>query len=401
MNSATANIEGHLNIFLAPAAAEGRVSIVSSRPLTLCRLFEGRSAADTLKTIPLLFNICGQAQGIAAVRAFESALQTPATEAVEVAREDLNRLEMLREHLFRILADWPQYYGQQPDHTLLASLVSHINRLRNAIDPEHRLLTQPGLHNTRPLAAAVQEQMQAIRDILHHTLYMTDPVTWLQYNATQLMDWIDSRDTPFTRLLRHVREQGWQSLGAADTAALPELDCTRLLAQLDHTRADDFIANPRWDETVYETGAYARLLQHPLLRSVVASSGPGLLARLVARIIEIADLFNNMDIPNPQHQARFSDGLSQLEAARGRLCHRVQIDGQQVTRYQILAPTEWNFSTQGPVVQALSQVAQNKGTPLHAQASLLIHAIDPCVGFSLHIDHQDPVIDPQGDLHHA
>ena len=74
-----------------------------------------------------------------------------------------------------------------------------------------------------------------------------------------------------------------------------------------------------------------------------------------------------------------------MQAARGLLAHGVMLDGSgKIARYRILAPTEWNFHPQGVVASSLAVLDGDKET-VEAQARQLIHAIDPCVGYALHI----------------
>ena len=79
-------------------------------------------------------------------------------------------------------------------------------------------------------------------------------------------------------------------------------------------------------------------------------------------------------------------GIAQVEAARGRLVHRVELDGDRVQRYQILAPTEWNFHPRGVLAQGVKGLAVSNKALLRRQTELLINAIDPCVGYELQID---------------
>lgn len=79
-------------------------------------------------------------------------------------------------------------------------------------------------------------------------------------------------------------------------------------------------------------------------------------------------------------------GFGVAQAARGQLLHHVTVDGDHIQRYQILAPTEWNFHPQGAVAQSLSQL-DTQSIDVEQQARLIIHAIDPCVGYDLTIHH--------------
>ena len=78
-------------------------------------------------------------------------------------------------------------------------------------------------------------------------------------------------------------------------------------------------------------------------------------------------------------------GLSQIEAARGRLVHGVLSEGNSVRDYRILAPTEWNFHPRGGLARALAGLEAGDEADLRGQASLLIEAVDPCVGYELRV----------------
>ena len=68
-------IEGRLSIGLRTDSGRvDQVTIASSRPVHASRVFHGKSVAEALKTLPMLFVICGTAQACAGVRACEQAL---------------------------------------------------------------------------------------------------------------------------------------------------------------------------------------------------------------------------------------------------------------------------------------------------------------------------------------
>jgi coenzyme F420-reducing hydrogenase alpha subunit len=80
-------------------------------------------------------------------------------------------------------------------------------------------------------------------------------------------------------------------------------------------------------------------------------------------------------------------GIGFAEAARGLLVHRVSMLDGRVRRYQILAPTEWNFHPQGVVAEGLKAIARAgvTGAELERLARLYITAVDPCVDYQLSV----------------
>ncbi len=117
----------------------------------------------------------------------------------------------------------------------------------------------------------------------------------------------------------------------------------------------------------------------------------GLLVRLVARLTEIARLAGGLRLVSGVSAGEgaggvgpVNPGIGQAAAARGQLVHRVELNGDVIGGYQILAPTEWNFHPKGVVVQALSALTGDSAS-IEKQARLLIDAIDPCVGYELNL----------------
>jgi Ni,Fe-hydrogenase I large subunit len=136
-----------------------------------------------------------------------------------------------------------------------------------------------------------------------------------------------------------------------------------------------------------ETGPLARNLvaggdhgepwQHtdPLLLSMFRKmGGASVLLRQFARLHELAKLYREME--RILRELRLNDpwyikpvpqdgrGWGATEAARGALCHWIDIEGGKIKNYQIVAPTTWNVGprtgdgTLGPIEQALI------GTPI-------------------------------------
>jgi coenzyme F420-reducing hydrogenase alpha subunit len=76
--------------------------------------------------------------------------------------------------------------------------------------------------------------------------------------------------------------------------------------------------------------------------------------------------------------------LAQVEAARGRLVHGVEIEDGIVRRYAILAPTEWNFHSDGGAALGLADIA-GRERDAREIADLFVTTVDPCVGYELRV----------------
>ena len=76
-------------------------------------------------------------------------------------------------------------------------------------------------------------------------------------------------------------------------------------------------------------------------------------------------------------------GEARVETARGELLHEISVDGDQVLRYRIVAPTDQLFSAQGPLPDMLTGKAVKSARRLAEHA---VMALDPCVPWSVTIE---------------
>lgn len=74
----------------------------------------GRPADEAVQLVPLIYSLCGQAQGIAA----RLALAAARGEAVAAHADPRAAAEALREHAWKLLVDWPKALGLVPDEAL-------------------------------------------------------------------------------------------------------------------------------------------------------------------------------------------------------------------------------------------------------------------------------------------
>lgn len=202
--------------------------------------------------------------------------------------------------------------------------------------------------------------------------------------------------------------------------SLRPLDETAIAEDLSHAWMTGATAHPRQgrtepDETMsapayswckaprlaglgMEVGALARQVVdgHPLARAL---AGGGVLARVAGRLLELARTQGVMErlvagiAPGADFMARGQlpregEGAGLVEAARGSLGHWLRIEGGRVARYQIIAPTTWNFSPRdaggmpGPLEAALEGMAVEGPGALAVQH--VVRSFDPCMVCTVH-----------------
>jgi len=383
------SIEGNLKIRLEIGhAAANRVSIESNRPVHASRVFCGKDIAESLNLIPLLFSICATAQACAGVRACEQALGLNVSAKTERLRDLLVNMETLREHLWRILLDWPSFIDRNPDQPAVAEIVAIQRGYRLGLCPESDLF-QPGGAECCPVRTDLSTWIGRLSNLLQQAVFGRPVARWLEIaGQPALAGWAASETTVAAAMIDGILRAGWSGVGACHSMALPPL-LDRPLHQAMQKAA--FIERPQWSGQCCESSSAVRV-DSSLLRSLKREHGNGLLVRLVARMTELAFLSEQLlpevdagDNDHPGAEGRVNNpGIGQASAARGQLVHRVELAGDRIASYRILAPTEWNFHPQGVVVQALSSL-QGDRDQVQRQARLLINAIDPCVTYQLQI----------------
>jgi Ni,Fe-hydrogenase I large subunit len=237
-----------------------------------------------------------------------------------------------------------------------------------------------------PQPASITPQQQQLKKVLEEALFGSSPEAWLEMEQIdQLLAWSRQHESVATQFIRYLERNQWSQLGRSDSIHLPELESIILEQQLQQS---NFVAQPLWNGTACETSPLTRT-HTPLLDRLQHHYGSGLLTRSVARLTELAQLVLQLDTPTLSTAVTATQpntGFGVAQAARGQLLHHVTVDGDHIQRYQILAPTEWNFHPQGAVAQSLSQL-DTQSIDVEQQARLIIHAIDPCVGYDLTIHH--------------
>lgn len=382
-------VDGHLDIQLACGSSGVTDAVLhSGRPLQASRILEGLSPEKALHRLPMVFSLCGTAQSAAALGACEKALSIVPSSAQQQARGMLVWMESAREHLLRILLDWPDFLCEEVVREGLPQVMRLLPNMTHALYGQvapFRLDSVP--HIATDAANAVIAELRKMIDAL---LGGALPDTYFGFGQ-----WITGGTTMPARLLRQLRSRGWEQLGQSESAFLPPLDETMLHMQLGSMDADRFISTPVWQESPCETTPLQRQENQLLVKEALQREGNGLFTRLTARLVELAaipDLLQAglaaLQTTDKRDNSRTTDsgiGLAQVEAARGRLIHRVEIEDNTIRSYQILAPTEWNFHPQGIAVQGLRTLSCTDEHTLKQQAALWLNAIDPCVGYQLQV----------------
>jgi hypothetical protein len=303
--------------------ANGRVAevlVASERP-AVAQVLRGRPADDAVRLLPLLFSLCGRAQGRAAVLALDAARGIECPLHLDAAIYQ----EVMREHLWRWLLDLPPLLGEAP---LQAEFVAAAGCIAGGRRGD--LATMLGDARIEAMCRRLDEAEDAT----------------------------DSR-----------------------RALLPGLSASDSLAHWPQLDAG-FCRMPHWNGRAAETGALAR--RQAGNRLPAGAFAARWLARL-EELRDWAGGRERVGAGGTASAVPAGDGRGRalVETARGLLMHEIVLDGGRVADYFIVAPTEWNFHPQGPLPGWLTGRATGDRPAAEAFIARAVAALDPCVRWEL------------------
>lgn len=311
-------------------------SVVSTRP-PVDRALCGLPAASLLEVVPRLFSLCRQAQGAAAALCLQAARSQPMEIDSRLSLALGIAVETIAEHLYHLMIAWPQMIGE----TLRDNAAKELASWR------------------RRLAGAVEETVTATLG--------ADLSTWLEEVSLPQFD-----DFP-----------------TVDAAVLlPQFSAAEWARQIDGA---DFPDPPTLAGEPAETGVLARHAADAEVGGLLCARRR-VRARLLARHVDLRYLAQALT--DRSRLAALVDaatvaegrGLARVETARGTLLHRVELDGERVGAYQIVAPTDWNFHPQGAFVHEIIGCPVTSHDDALMAAGRLALSLDPCVPCSWRVD---------------
>ncbi|WP_367154326.1 nickel-dependent hydrogenase large subunit [Methylomonas sp. HYX-M1] len=380
---------GELEILLRHRGGTAQSTKISStRPLA-ARVLIGKTPNEVLALVPMLFSLCADAHSYAALMACLAALDQAYDEETDLAHVQLLYAETLREHVWRILLDWPVMLDEAADKSALAGVLNCSRRFKSALFVEAAAFSLDAKSSLNFSAAAlVADELVHLIDAAVFSGCMTEFAA-LQYEE-DMRSWLAGNNSWAGRIVQRLYPWGWQAAGCNPIAALPNLDSYELLQRLRADDAEAFCLTPTWQGVCFENTPYS-LQQSPLLAALRVNYGNGLLARFVALLQEVS-LFC-AHLRTTESNVLLTDsvgdgdaGLAQVQAARGVLIHALELRDERVYDYRIVAPTEWNFHPQGVAARGLANLRAKDNEELRRQAQWWIQAIDPCVPYRLTLE---------------
>lgn len=374
-----------------------RIKAVQLRPRPLPplkALLKGRPAEQAVQMLPRLFSLCRIAQTCAALNAVEQALGVVPPPAQSAVRLVLTLAETIQEHAKHLTLDGPLAFDQTPDIETAKAVRRHIAALAPLLS-ENNGWARPGGGSLSPKPNDLADWLDGLRRLILSGVMAGRDVSAL-FEVKDLQDWAQGQGSAPARLLQTLLKPGLAGFGASATGLMGHLDTGQVMARLAATDWESYAQTPQTASGLcLETGPLARQNDHRLIKRLATESGHGLAARILARLLELAQALTGIALALPllaegegaSLPAVSGAGLGVAEAARGRLFHWVRLDEGRIEEYRLLAPTEWNFHPEGAFVQGLKGAEAADAETASALARKQGLALDPCVGLEIEVSH--------------
>ena len=323
--------QGGVRLTVGWDGAQIATAQVECRRPQAAKLLEGRPVAEALALVPKLFSLCGCAQG-AAARLAAAAAQGERLTVDSLCREVAQ--EAIGEHLWRLLLDWSPLLGLPPGK-------------EDFLHWRKRLLSVKTRQDSEGVASDLIRWLPSLGDFQVSDRAVLAPA--------QLLPWRDAA--------------AWAVHGITPA----------------------FAAAPAFAGCPAETGALARHAAEPVVAELLAD-GRRVAARLTARRADIEFLAQGLLDPSlllgwlDGASAGEGVGVARVETARGLLLHLMQVKDGRVEAYVIVAPTEWNFHSQGAFVGEIVGSPAATRDEAEMLARRLTLALDPCVSYQVVVE---------------
>ena len=363
-----------IQLKLGPNSAN-RLDIELTRPALAEKVLLGLAPETAIFRLGQLLALCRQAQQGAATLALEH--ERPCEN--RLARlSDLIRAENIEQLLWRLMLDLPVLLDCPID------LLPY---------KEFRaLFTQQA--SCGRLDQKNKQQLAWHTDKAFVQLTGLDAKVFLRLSTCQLEHWLagSSLMAKALNFLPKTKPFDGKLTEKALLAAHPDQDLSRQLMDAMLIQAD-FCQQPCLDGETPSTGPMSYVCQHPHIQVMNQQKFPELSTFLLARIIYLAQLIEqltgeNESLPRLVGQHHCQDHrLAWVQSARGLLLHLGKLQDGAISDYRICAPTEWNFHRRGAFYRIMTDAEFRSNIAQEKQVKLAVLAFDPCIDFTIGVSH--------------
>ncbi|WP_321778697.1 nickel-dependent hydrogenase large subunit [Sulfurimonas sp.] len=366
------------------------IEFMSTRSIE--KILEGKPAQDALVINPRVCGICGHAHLIATVKALEACYDDlKISKKAEILRELTLNFELIQNHFKWFYLTMRPLFGEKQEllkATYPAQLMAKAIAIFGGQYP----------HTSYAIIGGVVCDITEM-DIIKITHYLDETVKFFKDNvidgeddnllACTNVDKVLNKKGDLADILKEIKKREWMNLGKSYDRFIVfgqnsyfnsgKSVKTRLMQNLSYSYVKEeqsnnsFAKNVSYKDKYFEVGPLARAMVNkvPLIKDAHRKYADSIFTRILARVCETAQLLahskkllKELDLSEPSYIKPSVDiskingiGQGSVEAARGSLIHKVELENGIIKNYEIITPTQWNLSGGTKKKQGVSQKA--------------------------------------------
>ena len=353
------------------------VEFMSTRNIE--NILKGKKAFDALVINPRVCGICGHAHLIATVQALESCYEDlQLSNKAKIMRELTLNFELIQNHFKWFYLTMLPFFGQK-QQILKATYPSQLMGKAIAVFggqyPHTSYAVVGGVvcEITQMDIIKIESYISQTLKFVEENLVKVDSKTLLaSKDADELLSFYGDlpdilREIKKADMLSHAKSYdrfiafGENSFFKKGKSLKRNVSHSISLKDVKESQMpSSFAKNVSYKGRYYEVGPLARAMinKKALIIDAHKKYGDSLYSRILARVYEITELLSysqklisNLDLAEPSYiepqldiSKLNSSGYSAVEAARGTLIHKVEIEEGIIKNYEIITPTQWNLS---------------------------------------------------------
>ncbi len=376
------------------------------------KILEGKNAFDALVINPRVCGICGHAHLIATVQALESIYpHIELSQKAKILRELTLNFELIQNHFKWFYLTVLPLFGHK-QYILKATTPSQLMGKAIAV------LGGQYPHTSYAVVGGVVCD-PTFSDILKIEKYIDETIDFYERHMVQVAteDFLACTNSEkvlgsvgdLSLILNQIKTNHWEYLGqsydkfivfgensyfssgkANKTTIKQNIELGNINEIINPT---SFAKNVTYKNKFYEVGPLARgiLNKTPLIKDSHRRYKDSIFSRILARVCEIPQLLHHskkllkeLQLGEPSHinpkiemKELSGFGQSAVEAARGTLIHKVDVEKGIVKKYDIITPTQWNLSNGTRENPAVAQKAM-VGLEEEKIAEIVFKSFDVC-----------------------
>lgn len=386
------------------------VKFMSTRNIE--NILKGKRAFDALVINPRVCGICGHAHLIATVQALESCYEDlQLSNKAKIMRELTLNFELIQNHFKWFYLTMLPFFGQK-QQILKATYPSQLMGKAIAVFggqyPHTSYAVVGGVvcEITQMDIIKIESYISQTLKFVEENLVKVDSKTLLaSKDADELLSFYGDlpdilREIKKADMLSHAKSYdrfiafGENSFFKKGKSLKRNVSHSISLKDVKESQMpSSFAKNVSYKGRYYEVGPLARAMinKKALIVDAHKKYGDSLYSRILARVYEITELLSysqklisNLDLAEPSYiepqldiSKLNSSGYSAVEAARGTLIHKVEIEEGIIKNYEIITPTQWNLSGGTRENPGVSQKAM-VGLSDTKTAELVFKSFDVC-----------------------